>query len=79
MKLYKDNRDIRDKNYKGELILEEKDVNLGLPKEEALEKIKTILTQDKEEYERQKEKLEEKLLFVNVKIDLIKERLIEIA
>lgn len=41
--LYKDNRDIRDNRYEGDLVVE---CSEGVSKEEALRKIKTIIQND---------------------------------
>lgn len=45
--LYKDNRDIRDRGYKGELIIESND-EFAVSKDEALEKMKSILIGDRD-------------------------------
>lgn len=79
MNLYKDNRDIRDRDYQGNLIVETDDEEIGVTKEEATETIKNILIYDKEDFEKQKEILERKLLYVKDKIKVISERLTEIS
>lgn len=75
MNLYKDNRDIRDRNYQGNLIVETDDEKFKITKKKTTKTIKNILIHDKEDFEKQKEILERKLLYVKSKIKIISKKL----
>lgn len=73
---WKDNRNIRDRNYEGVLVMETEE---GVKtKEEALVTIKSILTHDKEDFQRKKEQAEKTALYYKNQIDSINLRLEEI-
>jgi uncharacterized protein YeeX (DUF496 family) len=77
MNTYKDNRDIRDNNYKGELILPYSG-DFAVTKEEAYKTIETILIKDKEHYENKIEEWTRQIEHAKNQVTAIEERLIEI-
>lgn len=76
-KRYLDNRDMRDNNYEGPLVIETKSKNVGINKEGALRVMNSILVKDKEDFEYKVKKAKMQIEHYEMQINLIDKRLKE--